>query len=499
MIGIVDRADEAPPPPQGAANGSPITVPPAEARPAPRRIRDVGDPRAAATATAEREEEAPGHRGLVTVRAGAGAARLSVQLDSLQVTGGLTAQDARSPGDRGEHGARVRACSDAQAASGTVGLRLGHRRGRPRIGGHPRRLEPAFVERSGVREPGGEPSHVPHHGNRRHRAGGHRILERVLDGALGRERTAGVYRPLATVMSSLKAGKKDDAVREAESWYAAAPADVMALVALGEAKEATGDKVAAARAYGSVLELFSFRADSRRFAGERLERLGTPFGFALAADAFRGAAEQRPDHPASHRLLAFSLLRDGKYKEAFEAMEQGAKHTYPDGRFRGVDRILREDLALVGAVWIKADPGVRADVEKRIAAAGATPENEPSLRFVLVWETDANDVDFHIRDRNGGHAYYGAKDLPSGGNLYADVTTGYGPECFTIRNPVGARAYPYQLSAHYYSRGPMGYGMGKLQILEHDGKGGLKFEERPFVIMTDHSFVDLGTITGPLK
>ncbi len=40
----------------------------------------------------------------------------------------------------------------------------------------------------------------------------------------------------------------------------------------------------------------------------------------------------------------------------------------------------------------------------------------------------------------------------------------------------------------------MGYGMGKLEILEHDGKGGLKFEERPFVVMTDQAFVDLGTV-----
>ena len=38
----------------------------------------------------------------------------------------------------------------------------------------------------------------------------------------------------------------------------------------------------------------------------------------------------------------------------------------------------------------------------------------------------------------------------------------------------------------------MGYGMGKLQVVEHDGKGNLSFEERPFVVMNDHAFVDLG-------
>jgi len=123
------------------------------------------------------------------------------------------------------------------------------------------------------------------------------------------------------------------------------------------------------------------------------------------------------------------------------------------------------------------------------------------VRFVLNWETDANDVDFHIRDGKGGHAYFGARQLASGGELYADVTTGYGPECFTIRGSsdvqTGARAYPYHLQAHYYSRGPMGYGMGKLQIIEHDGQGRLRFDERPFVIMQDGAFIDLGTVPRP--
>jgi hypothetical protein len=37
--------------------------------------------------------------------------------------------------------------------------------------------------------------------------------------------------------------------------------------------------------------------------------------------------------------------------------------------------------------------------------------------------------------------------------------------------------------------------MGKLEIVEHDGKGGLAFEERPFVIMVDDAFVNLGTVS----
>jgi hypothetical protein len=66
--------------------------------------------------------------------------------------------------------------------------------------------------------------------------------------------------------------------------------------------------------------------------------------------------------------------------------------------------------------------------------------------------------------------------------------------CFTVRGPREARSKSYALEAHYYARGPMGYGMGKLEIVEHDGKGGLTFEERPFVVMVDKAFVDLGTV-----
>ena len=189
-------------------------------------------------------------------------------------------------------------------------------------------------------------------------------------------------------------------------------------------------------------------------------------------------------------------MRAGQPEAAFAAAVQGAQQSYPSGRFLGVDRILHEDAGLIGAAWIKKDPAKRKHVMEKLDSLGVALPEGRSLRFVLNWETDANDVDFHIFDAQGNHAFYSAKQLASGGELYADVTTGYGPECFTI--PGKPTAYPYKLQAHYYSRGPMGYGMGKLEVIEYDGQGNLTFDERPFVIMTNGAFVDLGTIEGPL-
>lgn len=303
------------------------------------------------------------------------------------------------------------------------------------------------------------------------------------------------------VMEKLARGDKDDGLAEAKVWQREQPGDVLALVALGEASEARGDVKTAARAYGSILELFSSRADSRRFAGERLERLADDAALDLAVDTYQKAVEQRPDHPASHRLLAYALLKAGKPKAAFEAIQKGARPgAYPSDRFPGVDRILKEDVGLIAAAWSKTAPERRAEIAQKSKAAGGIEPKGPSLRFVLNWETDANDVDFHIYDSRGGHAYYGQRNLASGGELYADITTGYGPECFTVAKSSSQRAYPYTLQAHYYSRGPMGYGMGKLEILDYDGAGGITFEERPFVVMTDRAFVDLGVVgKGPTK
>jgi len=303
----------------------------------------------------------------------------------------------------------------------------------------------------------------------------------------------------ADVMSLIEKKRTADAIAFASDYRDTDPGDALALVALGEAFEAAGNNDQAARAFGSIIDLFPGRADLRRFAGARLERFAKPGDSAhwLVIDTYQKAFASRPDHPSGARMLAYALARAGYLDDALETIIAAFVRRYPSGRFAGVRRVLADDVGILAAVVVKARPERRADVEKRLAEIGVRISNKPSLRFVLVWETDANDVDFHIRDGRGGHAYYSSRKLRSGGELYADVTTGYGPECFAIDGR--ATAYPYRLQAHYYSRGPMGYGMGKLQIVEHDGAGTIKLEERPFVVMTDRAFVNLGVVTGPLK
>ena len=307
------------------------------------------------------------------------------------------------------------------------------------------------------------------------------------------DKPAALTGELATIEQALHVHDVDGALAKARAWHEREPGDVRALIGLGDALEAKADFPTAARIYGSIIDLFPGRADMRRFAGERLARVTARFAQVspLVIDTYRRAVEDRPDHLTGHRLLAYALLRSGKPGDAFAAILAGVDQPYPPGRYLGGDRVLADDAGMIGAAYAAAEPGKLAEIKAELAKRRLALATRPSTRFILYWETDGNDVDFHIQDALGNHAWYSHKELASGGELYADITTGYGPECFAIQGKPAAG--PYHLSIDYYSQGPMGYGMGLLEIQRFDGHGKLTFEDRPYVIMNDHAFVDLGT------
>jgi hypothetical protein len=288
---------------------------------------------------------------------------------------------------------------------------------------------------------------------------------------------------LLTVMTDVAAGRNQPALANALAWYVAEPGELAAIVALGEALEARGAVGLAARAYGSLLDRFGGRAELARYAGERLDRLG-PAGRALAIDAYPQAVADRPDKHGGHRLLAVALTRAGTPpRDALVA-------AVPRATVASIAAILRADLGDVAAVAIARDPDQRAALTARLARVGARVAAAPSVRVVLQWETDTNDVDLHVHDHRGGHAYYQDRALPSGGALLDDITSGYGPEPFAI--PGRGDAGPYRIAVHYYARGPMGLGLGTVQVLRHDGAGHLTVDDRPFVLSRDDAMLDVG-------
>ena len=289
------------------------------------------------------------------------------------------------------------------------------------------------------------------------------------------------------IQSLIQSKKSRLALKRAKKWRKREPTSVLSLIALGRSFELSGDLEGAARAYGSIIDFFPSRADMRRLAGNLLETIKSDV---LAQSSYHLAAEQRPDHPGVYHMKAMSLTKLGRYEDAIKVLLEGVRAKRA-ARFEAIEQILGEDVQLIAAAWAAKEPKMRNQIESLLAKYQLKIDDRETKRFILSWETDANDVDFHIYDRFNDHAFYSNRTLVSGGRLYADITTGYGPECFTIYEP---KAGPYSVSAHYYRRGPMGYGAGRLQAIHHDGKGNLNFDERVFVIMQDRATVEFGSL-----
>jgi uncharacterized protein YfaP (DUF2135 family) len=69
------------------------------------------------------------------------------------------------------------------------------------------------------------------------------------------------------------------------------------------------------------------------------------------------------------------------------------------------------------------------------------------LRVTLTWDTPATDVDLWVTGPDGEKVFYSHRQGALGGTLDTDVTTGYGPETFTL-----ARLVPgaWRIQAHYF-------------------------------------------------
>ncbi len=295
------------------------------------------------------------------------------------------------------------------------------------------------------------------------------------------------------VSTALEQGDPGGALATARAWRREAPEDVMALVALGQAYEATGLRSKATRAYGSLIEMFPSDAPMLRHASARLTSIGGDEANALALDAARQAYEERPDHPSSHRTYAWALVAMQKYEQAFGILRDAAKKGFAV-RYEGVNQILRDDAAVVAAKWASEVPERAKEIRAQARGSGIRILREPVTHFVLSWETDANDVDLHVYDCDGSHAYYLRRGLESGGFLYADVRDGYGPESFTIEGE--PRGYPYRIDVDYFRRGPMGHGLGALQIIQTGESQ--ETEVIPFVLMMEKGRARLKLMKGPL-
>ena len=175
----------------------------------------------------------------------------------------------------------------------------------------------------------------------------------------------------------------------------------------------------------------------------------------LAIVQLRRIVRLRPEDPQSFRDLALVLAERGQanrsradIEEAFALFRKVA--LTPWQRHPTVIAIfaLEEHNAL--AAWVDAQ-----EWPDGAKPAPAEPLPEPfqtnldtDLRIVMSWDADSTDMDLHVVEPSGEECYYGHRNTLSGGWLSPDITDGYGPEEYLLRNAPGG---DYAIRAKYFA------------------------------------------------
>lgn len=281
----------------------------------------------------------------------------------------------------------------------------------------------------------------------------------------------------------LAVGLVDEALDVAWTWQRARPGELLPYVSLGRALLAAGDVEDAARAYGSLIDLYPSRAEPRRFAGALLESLDDPAALDLAIDSYRKARALRPDHPNGYQALALALARRGDHQAAVDTLVDALGRTYADGQFGDAVELMRRDLATLAAVAILANPESRGEILTQLVDSMIVPEAVDREWLTLTWETDASFLALEVADGDGF--------VHTGGTspLSVEVGTGFGPQGFEWdQDLVG----PLRPSVLAHDLGPEGVAIGSVRRVRVDERGGLEIETRPFVIWPNQPRVTLG-------
>ena len=167
----------------------------------------------------------------------------------------------------------------------------------------------------------------------------------------------------------------------------------------------------------------------------------------LAVEIFERVLKQREDEPQSHRDLALALVQRweqyGNTDDAARAMALFYAVIIRQWNvFPEIEIIALMEMNRLIHLAKKRDIVIPERIDKRLLR-----HLDLDVRISMSWDADLTDVDLHVFEPSGEHAYYGHNRTEIGGLVSRDFTRGYGPEEYVLK-----RAMPgnYIIKAHYY-------------------------------------------------
>lgn len=158
----------------------------------------------------------------------------------------------------------------------------------------------------------------------------------------------------------------------------------------------------------------------------------------LAVFLFERIVELRSEDIQSYRDLALAYQKIGKCQEAldlFLSISTGELNKGNQRRnFKGINSIVENEIKHLIKKY-KDDLNLSA-VDKKLL-------NEPEfdIRIVVDWNHNDTDIDLHVIDPKLEECFYSHRKTAIGGTLSHDMTQGFGPEEFTLKNALKGEYY----------------------------------------------------------
>jgi hypothetical protein len=175
--------------------------------------------------------------------------------------------------------------------------------------------------------------------------------------------------------------------------------------------------------------------------------------YGWSADAFhlfRRVANSRPFEPQTYRAMAQALTRLGQADLAIAYFEIALAGNW-DGRFGDFRKIVAvEYFDLLQKIATGKMKSAIGDFAKRRLpeVARSVQIDTADMVVMITWNTDGTDVDLHVTEPGGEICFYGNRNTRMGGRLTQDVTQGYGPEMYVLKN---AESGNYLVQAKYFA------------------------------------------------
>ncbi len=198
----------------------------------------------------------------------------------------------------------------------------------------------------------------------------------------------------------------------------------------------------AIRVVTNLIEVDIDNHELMRALGYKLEYFGQ---YKLAVSIYQKVLELRPEEPQSYRDLALAYEYIGEFQKSFDLLYKiynaELLEKDEDERFYGIEGIAYIEL---NRLVYKHSKKLKLNESQR----SKFTETPMDVRVVIDWNHNDTDIDLWVIDPNNEKGYYSNSRTNIGGRLSEDMTEGYGPEEFTLKNAVKGN---YQIMVDYFA------------------------------------------------